>query len=113
MQTGKRAIGMSEKDSTEHVRLLWEQVANEALEAAGSAARIDCRSLKNQGITDREPQKHIGPVAKAISDDGRPSWKVEAIAEDAEVRSDPTEAQRAAKSMQDAQERLGGPLGRL
>lgn len=58
IETGKRAVNMSEKGSTERTRELWETVANEALEAAGSDARIDRRSLIDQGITDRRPQGH-------------------------------------------------------
>lgn len=78
IETGKRAIGMSEKGSTERVRELWEQVANEALEAAGIDARIDRRTLEAQGI-DREPQKHIGSAAKAVEGDGRESMKLALI----------------------------------
>ena len=63
--TGKRAVGMSEKGSTERVRQIWEQTANDALTVAGTDARIDRRSLKAQGI-DRVPQGHEGPRAQSI-----------------------------------------------
>ena len=51
---------MSQKGSTDRLRLLWEEHANRALEAAGDAARIDRRRLTAQGI-DRVPEIHVGP----------------------------------------------------
>lgn len=47
------------------LRQAWEAIANRALEAAGSDARIDCRTLRAQGI-DRAPQTHRGPARDAI-----------------------------------------------
>lgn len=44
----------------------WEIVGNSFLEKAGQAERIDCRSLEEQGITDREPQIHLGVTATAM-----------------------------------------------
>jgi len=44
------------------LRQRWESMANVALERADIAARIDCRSLADQGI-DRVPQIHRGPMA--------------------------------------------------
>ncbi|MBS0224854.1 MAG: MobA/MobL family protein [Proteobacteria bacterium] len=43
----------------------WEQHANRALEQAGVAVRIDCRSLEAQGI-EREATQHLGPKAAAM-----------------------------------------------
>jgi len=43
-----------------------EVLINKALEEAGHDARVDCRSLKDQGITDRLPQPKIGFAAAAI-----------------------------------------------
>jgi hypothetical protein len=51
----RRARGLGpRKDEYFWVRERWAQFTNEALREAGMAARIDHRSLKNQGI-DREP----------------------------------------------------------
>ena len=47
------------------MRERWAKVVNRALEQAGIDARIDHRSLKEQGI-DREPQIHAGPSVAAI-----------------------------------------------
>ena len=44
----------------------WELAQNKALEAAGHAERIDMRSYERQGITDLEPQIHLGPDAAAL-----------------------------------------------
>lgn len=49
----------------ESMRKVWADIANRALEKAGHEARIDPRSLKKQGI-DREPTRHLGPVATAM-----------------------------------------------
>ena len=48
------------------VRERWEQLANQALEKAGQEARIDHRSLEDQGIYDRAPTVHLGSDATAI-----------------------------------------------
>jgi ATP-dependent exoDNAse (exonuclease V) alpha subunit len=40
----------------------WAELANEALERAGSTERVDHRSLKAQGI-ERDPVPHLGPAA--------------------------------------------------
>jgi hypothetical protein len=61
--TKRRAQGMGAgADEVLAIRQLWERMANGALEKAGSAARIDSRSLKAQGL-DREATTHLGPVA--------------------------------------------------
>lgn len=52
----------------ELIRIIWETLANDALEQAGlSHAKIDRRTLDDQGI-DRIPQIHIGPEGKAASE---------------------------------------------
>ena len=49
----------------ELIRLIWETLANDALEQAGLPhAKIDRRTLDDQGI-DRIPTIHIGPEGKA------------------------------------------------
>ena len=50
----------------EAMREAWEEMANRALAAAGVDARIDRRSLVEQGITDRPPSWHRGPGATAL-----------------------------------------------
>ncbi len=48
----------------------WEVAQNKALEAAGQPERIDMRSYERQGITDLEPQIHLGPEAAALERKG-------------------------------------------
>ena len=60
INTRERVAQLSEKGSTDRLRQLWEETVNEALAHAGHKARIDRRSLKDQGI-DRRPQRHRGP----------------------------------------------------
>jgi hypothetical protein len=47
------------------IRQMVEREGNAALERAGHAARLDCRSLADQGI-DRAPTTHEGPRVTAI-----------------------------------------------
>lgn len=71
--TKRRALGLgAAADEIGAVRELWEQLANAALERAGSAERIDSRSLAAQGI-DREATQHLGPVATEMERRGAPT----------------------------------------
>lgn len=59
----RRAAGLgSGADEVKAVREMWEGMANAALARAGQEARIDARSLKDQGV-DREATVHLGPKA--------------------------------------------------
>lgn len=57
----------------EEWRAKWSDHANRALERAGEAARIDHRSLKAQGQTERLPQIHMGPHVAAMEKKGIPT----------------------------------------
>ena len=59
------SVGAGAKSDLEAWRESWEIHCNEALERAGIDARIDHRSLKDQGI-DREPEPKIGVDAAAM-----------------------------------------------
>lgn len=68
-ETGKRVAELSGKGSTERLRVIWEKCANEALKEVGLDAKIDRRSLKEQGI-ERKAQIHKGAKVKAIEEKG-------------------------------------------
>lgn len=53
----------------EGLRDAWERLANRHLERNGYDARIDRRSLEDQGI-EREPQQHRGPAVTAMEREG-------------------------------------------
>jgi hypothetical protein len=75
-KTRKRVCEMSERGSTERLRELWEQHANNALERAGQKERIDRRTLKEQGV-ERQATIHEGVRAKKMRERGaRPESKV-------------------------------------
>lgn len=65
---GKKTRILDDKEhgpqEIEAIRAVWEALANAALEQAGLEARIDRRTLMDQGI-DRIPEIHIGPEGKA------------------------------------------------
>ena len=44
-------------------RARWAELTNAALAAAGTSARVDHRSLAEQGVLDRAPMRHLGPAA--------------------------------------------------
>ncbi len=74
-ESGRRVIGLSERDSTEWLREIWERHGNAALARAGLEVRIDRRTLKAQGV-EREAGIHIGPKAQAMAERGvRPESK--------------------------------------
>ncbi|EDX82378.1 MobA/MobL family [Synechococcus sp. PCC 7335] len=56
---GKKKREWNRRDAVKDYREHWAEYANRALERAGHEARIDHRSLKEQGI-EREPQIHLG-----------------------------------------------------
>ncbi len=66
---GAGGVGSGAKSDLEGWRESWEILCNAALEQAGSDARIDHRSLKDQGI-DREPEPKIGVEATAMQKRG-------------------------------------------
>lgn len=49
----------------EWMRQTWESIGNAALAAAQVESRIDCRSLKDQGL-ERMPQVHVGYAANKL-----------------------------------------------
>lgn len=66
VDTGKRVLELSENKSTLLIREKWEIIANKALEEAGINARIDRRSLEEQGI-DKIPTIHEGAKGQHIT----------------------------------------------
>lgn len=76
--TGKVVVGLSNAKSVDLIRDEWEKSANSALEMAGESARIDQRSLRDQGI-DRAPAGHEGAVARTVSANGKPCAKLDRI----------------------------------
>jgi hypothetical protein len=53
------------RDKVAELRAAWAETANQALERAGLAARMDHRSLAAQGI-DRTPEPKLGPERTAL-----------------------------------------------
>ncbi len=60
------------KAELEALRESWERTTNRHLERHGIDARIDRRSLKDQGI-DKEPTQHLGPYATQLEREGEES----------------------------------------
>lgn len=77
------------KAELEALREKWEHLANHHLERHGHDARIDRRSLKDQG-SDREPTQHLGPYATQLERDGKESERGD-LNRDIEARNDARE----------------------
>ena len=60
----KAGLGPAKEAITE-IRAAWETLTNERLQQLGIEARIDHRSLEQQGI-EREPQSHLGPAVSGM-----------------------------------------------
>jgi len=69
---GKKNRDWDDHDELREWRKAWADHANRALEREGFEARIDHRTLEEQGI-DREATTHIGPSGKAMEKTGRNS----------------------------------------
>lgn len=66
----KKNRSWNDKEFINKWRESWQDRANLALHQQGSSKRIDCRSLRAQGI-ERRPTQHIGPAPKSIAIEGR------------------------------------------
>lgn len=66
---GAKRRDLNSKAQLEDWREKWEKIANRYLERFGHEARIDHRTLEEQGI-DREPTTHIGPTATQLEREG-------------------------------------------
>ena len=69
---GQKAREWNDKQLLENWREQWAIYQNRELQRHGHSARVDHRSLEDQGI-DREPQFHLGPSASEIERSGRQS----------------------------------------
>ena len=57
-------------ETTLYWRKEWEEKTNALLRICGHTEQIDCRSLKEQGITDRQPTTHKGVARTAMERKG-------------------------------------------
>lgn len=68
----RQQTATARKAELEGLREKWEHLANRHLERHGHDARIDRRSLEDQG-SDREPTQHLGPTATQLEREGKES----------------------------------------
>lgn len=98
--------GVNRKEWLMALRKDWERSQNIYLERAGVEARVDCRSLADQGI-DRAPQIHVGAKAwhmRERSDRYLENQQIVAVNE--EVRSISLEVQGLERTLIDIEEEL-------
>lgn len=89
-----------------HWREQWADLANAALERAGSAERIDHRSHAERGLTE-VPSTHLGAAVTDMLRQGKPSEVSERIqAQAAAAAQAQAEAQAAARDLAKAQQLL-------
>lgn len=76
----RESLGLgSSADELIEIREMWAQIANRSM-GHYTDQRIDHRSLKDQGITDRLPQVHLGPAVtqmhrRGVKSDKWLSWE--------------------------------------
>lgn len=73
----QNTVDWSNPQNGEIWRHEWEVAQNKALEAAGRPERVDMRSYERQGITELEPQIHLGPEAAALESKSIPTTRGE------------------------------------
>lgn len=73
---GAKVRDWNRTELVEHWREAWADHVNERLAQLDIDARIDCRSLEDQGI-DLEPQHKIGPAAGRMAGDGIETERLE------------------------------------
>ena len=76
----KAVIGERRKKWLEQARESWAKLANKALELMGNSARIDHRTLAEQGV-EREPGIHLGPHVVEMEKKGIKTDRAEKYAE--------------------------------
>ena len=77
--------GVGTANAIDTLRQTWADLANQALERAGRAERIDHRSLEAQGI-DRAPTQHLGPAVSGLVRRGADSEVARRMDEEANAR---------------------------
>lgn len=75
----KKSEALKPKDWLHTARQEWSLQANRALDRAGHEARIDHRSLEEQGI-ERKPTRHLGPSCAAMERKGITTRRSQEIA---------------------------------
>lgn len=98
----KSDISSRRKTWLEQIRFMWAHMANEALAAAGFSARIDHRTLAEQG-EDRLPQIHMGPNIVEMEQKGLPTDRADQALEIAEANRQLAELQQIEKEIQNEQ----------
>lgn len=73
---GAKVRDWNRTELVEHWREAWADHVNERLTALDIDARIDCRSLEDQGI-ELEPQNKIGPAAGRMAGEGLEAERLE------------------------------------
>jgi hypothetical protein len=104
----KRSYGANKTEAAQtyrDIRARWGAVQNLALEAHGIQARVDHRSLAEQGIHEREPGVHQGPAVAGIEARGEVSRVAERQREQIAAREAKREAVlQEARQLERAQE---------
>ena len=76
--TGDKDRSLNKREQLGEWREQWAHLANRHLERHGHAARIDHRSLKEQGV-EREPGIHLGYAANEMAARGAQSDRMDAL----------------------------------
>lgn len=115
----KKSRDIHAREWVSQQRKSWEVAANNALEREGHSARIDCRTLKAQGIN-REPSRHVGVVSynaimerEDITDRAQDIYGAMLEAQDLREKNQELEAQRVEVRRELNSDRFIGGVARL
>lgn len=74
---GKVNRDWGQRSFLERMRIVWQDLLNDALEKAGHAQRVSHQSLAEQGIH-RKPTSHVGAKVTAMARSGNP-WAIRLV----------------------------------
>jgi len=111
--------GPDGKETVQHWRARWAELVNERLQEKGIDARIDHRSLEEQGI-ERVPTRHLGPAAtgyerrtgepsrRSLDYQREVSERLEKAVQASEIRAEIIDTQTTLSQLFAERERLAG-----
>jgi len=99
---GNKNRAWNKDELLEHWRERWADFQNRALEKHGHEARVDHRSLEDQGI-EREPTIHLGPNTQALEDAGIPTDRGD---QNRRIKSNNDNLNLAKQDLADSEKRL-------
>jgi hypothetical protein len=101
----KKNRDWNRREKIDEVRLSWEKAVNRSLEFNGIDQRLDCRTLKEQGI-DRVPEPKMGPERTQMLRDGKGTEISDQVIELRHYRTEEREIEKLKENLKQEQARV-------